>query len=31
LCASSPAARLELLAASLDDVEAMLRFRAAPE
>jgi Lon protease-like protein len=27
LCAPSPAARLELLAGALDDVEAMLRFR----
>ena len=27
LCARSPAARLDLLAESLDDVEAMLRFR----
>jgi Lon protease-like protein len=31
LCAPSPAARLELLASALDDVEAMLRFRATPE
>ena len=31
LCAPSPAARLDLLATSLDDVEAMLRFRAAPD
>ncbi len=27
LCAPSPAVRLDLLAESLDDVEAMLRFR----
>jgi Lon protease-like protein len=30
LCAPSPAARLDLLAESLDDVEAMLRFRLGP-
>jgi Lon protease-like protein len=30
LCAPSPAARLDLLAVALDDVEAMLRFRLAP-
>ena len=30
LCAPSPAARLDLLAESLDDVEAMLRFRLSP-
>ena len=30
LCAPSPAARLDLLATSLDDVEAMLRFRSSP-
>ena len=29
LCAASPAARLDLLAEALDDVEAMLRFRLA--
>jgi len=31
LCAPSPASRLALLADVLDDVEAMLRFRATPE
>ncbi len=30
LCAPSPAARLDLLAAALDDVAAMLRFRLTP-
>lgn len=30
LCAPSPAARLDLLAEALDDVEAMLRFRLSP-
>jgi Lon protease-like protein len=30
LCAPSPAARLDLLAEALDDIEAMLRFRLSP-